>query len=351
MGWKDRKILILLLCCMMSCRKDKPADVVPSSGNISGAYIICEGSFGNGNSSLYVYNVASDSTYGDLFQQANSRPLGDVFQSMVKIGNRYFLAVNNSDRVVVTDGAKEISVISIPKPRYILHVSGSKAYVSTLYSNKVYVINTDNYSVTGTIDLPFNNTEGMCLYNNDVLVCCWDTACNNIYRIDAVTDKVVQTIRIGGYAPQQVLVDKEQMLWVLSGNQPKGKISTLTRLDASANIQRVFTFPASASPLKPVLTNKKDSLYFIEANYSGGTDNNGIYRMGIHDAALPVDPFISAAQYQYFWALGIDPASGNIWVGDPKGFIQKGMVYIYQPDRMLTDTLNVGVGPGQFYFE
>ena len=73
--------------------------------------------------------------------------------------------------------------------------------------------------------------------------------------------------------------------------------------------------------------------------------------MGIHDAALPAQPFVAAKQYQYFWALGVDPVTGNIYVGDPKGFVQKGSVYIYQQDATLIKTFSVGLGPGHFYFD
>ncbi len=73
--------------------------------------------------------------------------------------------------------------------------------------------------------------------------------------------------------------------------------------------------------------------------------------MGINDAALPAQPFIAAKQLQYFWALGIDPATGNIYVGDPRGFIQKGTAYIYRPDGTPVNSFNVGLGPGHFYFD
>ena len=141
------------------------------------------------------------------------------------------------------------------------------------------------------------------------------------------------------------------MLWVLAGYEPE-RAGTLTRLDPSTGeILQSYHFPASAYPLKPVFNNTKDTLYFIEANYSGGTTNNGIYRMGINDAALPLAPFLQAEQYQYFYALGIDPLTGYVYVGDPKGFIQKGSVYILRPDGTKVTTFNVGVGPGHFYFD
>ena len=73
--------------------------------------------------------------------------------------------------------------------------------------------------------------------------------------------------------------------------------------------------------------------------------------MSIGDASLPPVPFLQAQSFQYFWALGIDPLNNNIYVGDPKGFVQKGGVSIYRPDGGKVDSFKVGIGPGHFYFD
>jgi YVTN family beta-propeller protein len=355
MGAKNYKTIVVgWLCLLQACVKDKPnpANNTAATGNGS-TFIVCEGNFGAGDATLFASNAAADSVFGDLYEAANGQPMGDVFQSMTRIGDRYFLCVNSSDKVIAinTTTHKAEGVINIPKPRYVLAVGASKAYVTTLYSNKVYIINTQTLQQTGTIELPALNTEGMCLYNASVFITAWDTANNKVYRIDPTTDKLIQTITTSGYAPQAALVDREQMLWILSGNQTKGKTAAWTRIDPSTGIAlATYTFPATADVLKPQMNLTKDTLYFIAVNYKGGTDNNGIYRMGIHAAALPAQPFIAAQRYQYFWGLGINPANSNIYVGDPRGFTQKGLVTIYRPDGTLLHTFAVGRGPGMFCF-
>ena len=356
MGRKSCKTLILVLCCWLAaCKKDKPD---PASINVPGGtgkvYIVCEGNFGNGDATLYAYDPDRDSVYGDLYKGTNGQPLGDVFQSMQRIEGKLFLCVNNSDKVVVLDAAqlKLTGTIAIPKPRYILPVSANKAYVSSLYGNNVYVIDPQTMMVTDTIKLPGQNPEGMCLYNNTVFVCPWDTMGHDVYGVDINTGRVGQSIPVAGFAPQEALLDKEQMLWVLAGEQYAKKTCTWTRLDPSTGqVLKSYTFPAEANAVKPVFNKTKDTLYFIEANQDGGTANNGVYRMGIHDEVLPVTPFVAARQYQYFWALGCDPATGHIYLGDPRGFIQKGIVYIYQQDGTLLKQFEVGLGPGHFYFD
>ncbi len=356
MGRENYKALIwLICCCFASCVKDKPVAVIHKQPDPNGnIYVACEGRFMYGEATLYAYHPADSTVYGDLFNSVNNQSLGDVFQSMGKIGDKLFLCINNSDKVVVLNATnwKLVTTISIPKPRYILPISDTKAYISSEYRNKVYIINPQTQQVTDSITFQFQNTEGMCLLDNYAFICAWDTACNCIYKVDVTSDKIVQTIQISGYAPQSVLQDKEQMLWVLSGNKAKGKPGALTRIDPLTGfVLGRYPFAANVDAMKPVFNAAKDTLYFIEVDYNGGTENNGIYRIGIHESGVPAAAFIAAQHLQYFYGLGLDPVTGYIYACDPKGFNQNGTVYIYRQDGTQVRKFDVGVGPGQFYFD
>ena len=354
MGRKAGEILILLvvITLMQACVKDRPTVTVTTS-NTGNVYIVCEGNMGNGDGSLYNYNPVTDSVSGDLYKTVNTMPLGDVFQSMTRIGDNLFLCVNNSDKIVVLDAVtkKTKGTIAIPKPRYLVAVNEELAYVSTMYSKKVFGINPTTLQVTGTTETPYYNSEGMTLQGNTLWVCNWDTACSWVTGIDALSGSVARRINIGKYAPHSILADKEGLLWVMSGNVTKGKFAALSRIDPSTGlVVRQYDFPMNSDPIKPVLNRTKDTLWFIQVKYDGSDADNGIYRMSIRDTALPKAPLIKASKYQYYWALGIDAANGNIYVGDPKGFVQKGQVNIYNTEGILQKTFSVGVGPGQFYF-
>ena len=116
-------------------------------------------------------------------------------------------------------------------------------------------------------------------------------------------------------------------------------------------VLKELKFGAGQDPIKPVLNSAKDTLYFIGINYSGGTGYNGIFKMHVNSNTLPAAPFIAAKTLQYFWALGIDPQTDDIYVGDPKGFIQKGSVGVYSPSGDLKRTFEVGIGPNRVYFD
>ncbi len=352
MGRQFCKIIALLAISVAGCVKDKPAQntVHEKTGHI---FIVCEGSFGSGNSSLWSYNAATNTVSGDIFSAVNSTTLGDVFQSMNRAGHDYLLCINNSDKLFVADTATMAvrGSVNISKPRYAIPAGNTAAFVSTLYSNKIEVVDLASLSVKRSIELPHNNPEGMCKTGAHMYVCPWDTLCNHIYEIDETSLAVTREIDIAGYAPHAVLADKYGMLWVLSGNATKGRQAALTRIDPSTGATlKSYQFGPAKDPVKPVFNPTRDTLYFIQVKYDGSAADNGIYRMHINDTSLPLAPFIAAGKFQYFWALGIDPANGHIYVGDPKGFVQKGAVSIYKPDGTIVNNFDVGIGPGQFFF-
>jgi DNA-binding beta-propeller fold protein YncE len=350
-------VVLFSISLLSACVKDKPT--VPDVPAMQPAsthklYIACEGSLSNGNSSLYLYNYASQTEHGNIYEASNGgAKLGDVLQSITRIGSRLFLCINNSDKIVVLDTAshKQVGTISITKPRYILRISDDKAYVSTLFSNKVYIINPQTMQVTGSIAMPYQNPEAMLLRNGKAYICQWDTACGNVYTVDISTDKLLQTIPINSRAPHGMAVDKGNNLWILSGNVHKGKRAAFTVLKPDDEVLKTMYFADKVDAIKPVCNNAKDAVYFIEVDYSGGTANNGVYKINTTDNTLPQTALIPAQSFQYFWALGIEPNTGNIYIGDPKGFIQKGSVQVYTTDGKQQRSFSVGVGPGNFYFD
>ncbi len=347
----------VLIAALPACVKDKPNPPRYSLPENEGrmALIANEGVFGNGNASLSVYDFEKDSLYNNVFFQKNEQHLGDVLQSIAEVGDYIFLAVNNSDKITVIDRHDFSLVKNIPvhKPRYMLQVSEDKLYVSSLYYPEINIIDLNTLETKGKISVDFPNTEGLIMQEGKVYACNWNTSCNYIYEINPQTDQITSRIPIAGYAPQQIVADKYKNLWVLAGNVQQQAPATLSCIGTTvaSGITKQFTFPAGADIIKPAFNPAKDTLYYIGVNYDGAKENNGIYRMSIEAEQLPQEAFIAAQPLQYFWALGIDSATGKIFIGDPKGFIQQGSISIYRSDGTLSATYETGMGPGFVYFE
>jgi DNA-binding beta-propeller fold protein YncE len=352
---KTRCALLLLCLTCFACVKDKPRvdKLPPATADSSFIFIANEGSLGNGNASLSMYDPETGHVFNHIFSEANGQPLGDVFQSMLGIGDRLYLAINNSDKVAVIDKTsfKLSGTIHVNKPRYMLSLTTEKMYVSSLFYPEINIVDPLTFQNLGKITVDYPNTEGMTLLDGKVYACNWDTGCNYIYAINPATNQITERIPIAGYAPQSIVSDRNNKLWVLAGNVAKNTAASLTQIDpASQAILKSFVFPPGAEMIKPVFNPGKDTLYFLGVNYDGGTGYNGLYRMAITANALPATPFIAAQPLQYFWGLGIDPVKNQIYLGDPKGFIQQGTVSVYNAAGTLLKRFETGLGPGFFYF-
>lgn len=356
----DRKVyqVIIALCLTLvftACVKDKP--VTPSSSLPSSpekVLVVCEGSLGNGNAELSVYDISRDSVYQSVFGAANGQPLGDVFQSVLRVGDTYWLCINNSDKIVLLDTGKwkQQAVITVPKPRYCCRVSDQKVYVGSLFSNRLSVVNITARAVERQLEMPFRNVEGIWAKDNIAYVCCWDTACTKLYLVNTLTDQLFDSIALQGAAPQSIAVDKQQMLWVIAGNAYKNKASSLNVVDPSSRkCVRSYLFDKGVEAIKPVFNPSRDTLYFLEVNYAGGTAHNGVFRMPYQSTVLPVAAWQPCSVNQYFWALGIDPLSGNVYIGDPKGFVQRSSVQVLDPNGRFLHQFTADAGVGAFYFD
>ena len=109
-------LLWALIVVVSSCTKEpiRPStgDPDPPPGGSTtyseGFFIVNEGNFNWGNASVTYVDISTGTAHQHIFQQANSRPLGDVAQSMKVLNNRGYIVVNNSNRIVSKYGAEHL---------------------------------------------------------------------------------------------------------------------------------------------------------------------------------------------------------------------------------------------------
>ncbi len=349
--------IIVSLFLIASCVKDKPNPdnfIIPNATH-HGVLITNEGSYGNNNAELSFLDTETKTIFNQLFATANHTSAGDVIESAYYINGKYYITVNNSNKIMVVDANSYQQLASIPSvksPRYITQVSADKAYVSCLYFPSVYVLNLNTNAISKTITVDYPNTEKMISYNGYCYVTNWDTASSILYKINTITDSIETRIDIGGRASHEIVQDKNNMLWILSGNKYKNKISHLVQYNPALNtIVKTFSFTADEDPFRLIINASKDSLYFINVNYNGTSANNGLYKMSINDIAFPSLPFIHANTNSYFWAVGFDSITNHIFLSDPKGFTQQSTVYEYSNAGLLLNQYTAGIGANGFIFK
>jgi DNA-binding beta-propeller fold protein YncE len=344
----------ILSFSLTSCVKDKPnpSDTELPNSTHNGLLLIHEGAYGNNSAEIGFWDIVLQKSYSNLYQTANAKKLGDVLQSVVKIKSDYYAVLNGSNKIVVLDKhtfVEKAIITSIPSPRYILQVSEDKAYVSSLYESFIYIIDLNSNKKIGAIPIPFPNTEKMLCLDGYAYITNWDTASKYLYKIDTQTDSLVAEIALPGNASHDIVMDKNKMLWVLSGNKYKNKISFLAQVNPSTNqVLKSFSFSNDSDPLRLIRNTSGDTLYFLQVDYFGMSQFNGVFKMGIYESTLPAQPFIQANENSYFWGIGIDSITQQIFVSDPKGFTQQSTIYQYGRGGNLLNEFKGGIGTNGF---
>jgi hypothetical protein len=341
-------ILMYLLIFFSSCTKTNPGPVIEdSTGRYlkgKGVFIVNEGNFMAGNGSLSFYSYDSSRIYNNIFFSVNDRPLGDVPNSMVISGDKAYIVVNNSGKIEVADkntlhSLKTIS--GLVSPRNILLINSSKAYVSSLYSKTLMILNLQSNTVSGNIDIR-RSSEAMALTGEKAYVACWSSG-KEIMVININTNKVLDSLEVAP-EPESMAVDKNNKLWVLCpGSYTRQNFAELIIINTSTDkIEKRFVFPSKEmSPSCLQINMTKDTLYYIEG---------GVFRMSITSAFLPTQYFIPASGH-LFYKLGIDPDNNNIFITDAVDYQQKGFVLRYSPDGKLIDSCRADLIPGALCFK
>jgi len=334
-----------LALLLIACRKDKPASNSNTQAIIttSNSVFICnEGNFQFGNAKLSIYDPESNTVQEDVFQTTNKRPLGDVFQSMNIFNGKGYLVVNNSSKIEVINPRTfvvQATITGLSSPRYFLAISNSKAYVTDYAANKINILDLSNNTLSGSITCP-GWTEQLLLTYGKAFV---STQTNNkIYVINTLTDVLTDSITIG-YSSNAIKEDKNGKLWVLcNGSKTKGIAASLHKINPITNaVEQTFQFPSlNDYPWRLAMNGANDTLYYL---------NKNVYRMSIEDKTLPTTAFISTQQ-QIFYGLGIDPREGTIYLADAVDYVQRGIVYRYQPNGKPIGSFLAGIIPSGFYF-
>lgn len=345
-----QKIILLALLAFQivlnSCSKDPDTVITGKNGSFlsgSGAFILNEGNFRSGNGSLSFFSYDSARVYNNIFSDLNQKSLGDVPYSMDIINNKAYVLVNNSGRIEVINSktAKSLTTIKkIDSPRYISFISPAKAYVTSLYSDSLTIINLVKDEVSGHLYLK-HTSESIVSVNSKAYVANWSGG-NKIFIIDTYDDQVIDSIAVGT-EPESMVLDKNEVLWVLSnGGWQREHFAELNAINTQTDmIIRSFTFPSvSDSPVCLQVDGRGENLYYI---------NGGVFKMSIDALQLPGNPIIPGGSGN-FYKLAVNPENNEIFVTDVMDYQQKGSVLRYNRNGSLIAKMEADIIPGYICF-
>lgn len=343
------KVILLLVIPLatLSCLKvHDPAIVDGGYSYLSGqgVFVINEGNFRGGNGSLSFFSYDSARLYNNVFMSFNKRPLGDVPYSMAITGSRAYLVVNNSGKVEVADRNTFISIETINgliSPRYLVAINDIKAYVTSLYSDSIAIVNLETNRITGYINIGCSS-ESIIINQTEAFVANW-VGGNKVFVINTTNDSVVDSIEVGT-EPESMVMDINNYLWVLcNGGWQRENFAELIAINTFDNtIEKRLTFPSiNDSPTSLQIDGTGGTLFFLD---------NGIKKMSIYDMEIPRTPFISPLVHN-FYKLGINPSNNEIFVTDVSDYQHKGSLLRYSAQGGLISEYPAEIIPGEIRFK
>lgn len=306
--------------------------------------VVNQGAFLQGNASITIYDPATQTASQNVFQQANSRPLGDVATHTVLINDLLYIVVSNSDKIEVVNPNSFEAVATVfvddfggSSPQWIQQVSETKAYVSNLTGNTVSIFDLEENTITGSIEVG-PNPDGIAVSNGKAYVAL--TAFgegNEIAVVDVETDELLSTIEVHDN-PQKVYADDSGRIWVVStgdygfGDGPEtfGEINVIdSETDEVTGVIEVGGRPFS--------------MQFDETNNRAWIVNEGVHQVNMATLELEDELFSSTAYFAIgFWG-GSD---ARLYGANVPDFGSSGSMDILNLQGEIQSSFTTGIGPG-----
>jgi len=338
-------LLAAILLTIVSCKKEEEPEELPYEDFI---LIGNEGQWQANNGSITAYNPDTKEVIANAFKAVNDYDLGDIVQSMMEYDGNVYICVAGSGKIeVINRNTFKIAngVQGIANPRYMFPISPSKAYVSSWEfggASEIAIVNLLNNTKSGSIQT--GRIEKMVFQGDNIWAAGIDT--DKVFLIDVEEDLIEDQIDVN-YAPESLIKDKDDYVWVLSWGKKDWMDTTFTNEAGSIarinpttkTIEKTIAFP-DASQIAQSLTIDPDlrTLYFI---YGGDA-----YSMDIGATTFPSAPFENLSQDLY--AVGVR-GNNEVYVTEAGSFTSNGTVHIFNGTQ-LVDSFTAGIGPSSFNF-
>jgi YVTN family beta-propeller protein len=332
-----------------SCKKDKENSFAFNTSK--GVFIVDQGAYGKVNAGISFLERTSKTMTNDVFNKINGRNLGDIAQSMGEANGKYYIVVNNSNKIEVVDkySFKSAGIVKgVNQPQYFLAINNTKAYV-TEWGNgdggKVDVINLTNNTVMKTIPVG-QGAEHLILANNKIYVANSGGFSyeKTLSVINTTTDNVDTTFEVGDN-PNSLAIDSNGKLWALCGG--KGK-PDYTGFETNGSLVRINPM-TNAIEQTIQLATPYSSTNNLNVSPSGNTlyycIDGKVYKQSISSSVAEQIPVLN----KNYNAIFIDKESNYFYAADAKNYTDKGWVIRYDLNFTPIDSFEVGIAPGFFY--
>lgn len=345
--------LLAGLWILPACRTSptEPTGSVPET--TTGVYVINEGNFMRGNSSLTIFLPDSNKAYQDVFALANGRNLGDTGNDIVLYAGKAYIVVNGSQKIEVISlsDSKSVGTLTFAgqrSPYKLSIVNDAKAFVTNLSDTTITEFNPSTLQVVTDRIRVGTNPMGIVYANGKIYVCNSGFGFDSTVTVlNATTGGLIKTVVVGdspseiGVGPNNEVVIKCDGRSDYSNpeNDTPGAILKINS-DNDAIISKVILPLATYGHPGHMAATSKGVGYFL--------GKTGIIKFSYSGSSLTVGetPFATAFGYN----LAYDDATDRLYMTDAKDYVQPGSVSIFDSTGIQINQFIAGIIPGAMAF-
>lgn len=331
-------LLTTLAFTFFSCESDDDEPWVKPKMS-EGVYILHLGKDGNNDSKLSYYDIEGNKLTADVFDNINSKPLGDLGEDMIIYGSKMYITVLNSNIIYVTD--LESKILNTIQPKndanqplspYGLVSHNGKVYAS-LYGGFVVQIDTTSMEITKQMSVG-TYPEKMVVMNNKLYVSNTRTPSDSISVINLSSFTRENNIKVA-VNPSQMVSDDNGTLYVGAMGDYVDNPAELQKIDTKNNnavttlsndMVSQMTFDSNANR---VLFLAYNSSYAIELGYYDIATNK------VENKSFVSENIDNASN------ITIDPVSGYFYIAT-SDYVSEGAVNVYTSEGTFVKTFKTG---------
>ena len=354
MNYKNLLLLFVAVTLFYSCSEETDCCPIPESEAEfeSGIFVLNEGNFGSGNASVSFISGDMEQMQSEIFNNTNSKDLGDTAQSIEMHESLTIIVVNVSNKIEIVNRYTFESLATIDanlqNPRYA-EVAGNKIYVSNwgdgMNSEDDFVAVFDLADFSFIKSIPVAEGPEKVLAGGEKLFVAHTGgfSFNNLVSVIEISNNEVEAeVQVGDVPNSMVLEGND--LWVLSGGKPAyaetETAGRLTNINITSNeIEEDFEFPENSMHPSNLSLAQNDVYLTMGINLFK-------YDMASMQPSLEFEMQEPAVLY------GFEIHDGNVYVASPNAdFTGDGILYIYDlASGSLSDQFSVGINPNGVYF-
>jgi YVTN family beta-propeller protein len=345
---------MLFMVVISGCQSNPAGPSGSTPGAPTGVYVVNEGNFQRGNSSLTFYMPDSNKAFQNVFALANGRDLGDTGNDIVVYGGKAYIVVNGSQKVEVISTVDHKSVGTLQfqgqrSPYNIVIVNDAKAYVSNLMDSSVTAFNPSTLQIVSDRIKVGANPQGIAVANGKLYVCNSGFGSDNtITVLNAGTGTLIKSLVVGD-SPSAVGVGVGNSIIVKcdgktdysnAANDTPGSISVINTDNDVVVIKAILPIVTYGHPGRMTVSSK---------GYGYFAGKTGVIRITFTASTLNVEGTPFAAMQAY--GLTIDDATDRLYATDPKDYVQSGEVVVFDSKGVEYKRFAAGIIPGAIAFK